>query len=197
MTLYADRVTDKTLFGITLTAAQFGAANSFFIFSLAPLFAMLWIRLGRRGWEPSTPVKFSLGIAQAGLGFGALVYGAQFPDQAGVVSAWWLIVAYLLHTTGELCLSPVGLSAVTKLAVPSVVGVMMGTWFLASAYSSYVAAQIATIAARPANESSLNLTDALSGYTELFSQLLTIGLAGGAVLLVLSPVLKRMMHGVR
>ena len=197
MTLYADRVTDKTLFGITLTAAQFGAANSFFIFSLAPLFAMLWIRLGRRGWEPSTPVKFSLGIAQAGLGFGALVYGAQFPDQAGVVSAWWLIVAYLLHTTGELCLSPVGLSAVTKLAVPSVVGVMMGTWFLASAYSSYVAAQIATIAARPANESSLNLTDALSGYTELFSQLLTIGLAGGAVLLALSPVLKRMMHGVR
>ena len=197
MTLYADRVTDKTLFGITLTAAQFGAANSFFIFSLAPLFALLWIRLGRRGWEPSTPVKFSLGIAQAGLGFGALVYGAQFPDQAGVVSAWWLIVAYLLHTTGELCLSPVGLSAVTKLAVPSVVGVMMGTWFLASAYSSYVAAQIATIAARPANEGSLNLTDALSGYTELFSQLLTIGLAGGAVLLVLSPVLKRMMHGVR
>jgi POT family proton-dependent oligopeptide transporter len=197
MTLYADRVTDKTLFGMTLTAAQFGAANSFFIFSLAPLFALLWIRLGRRGWEPSTPVKFSLGIAQAGLGFGALVYGAQFPDQAGVVSAWWLIVAYLLHTTGELCLSPVGLSAVTKLAVPSVVGVMMGTWFLASAYSSYVAAQIATIAARPANEDSLNLTAALSGYTELFSQLLTIGLAGGAVLLVLSPLLKRMMHGVR
>jgi POT family proton-dependent oligopeptide transporter len=197
MTLYADRVTDKTLFGMTLTAAQFGAANSFFIFSLAPLFALLWIRLGRRGWEPSTPVKFSLGIAQAGLGFGALVYGAQFPDQAGVVSAWWLIVAYLLHTTGELCLSPVGLSAVTKLAVPSVVGVMMGTWFLASAYSSYVAAQIATIAARPTNEGSLNLTDALSGYTELFSQLLTIGLAGGAVLLVMSPVLKRMMHGVR
>ena len=197
MTLYADRVTDKTLFGMTFTAAQFGAANAFFIFSLAPLFAMLWIRLGRRGWEPGTPVKFSLGIAQAGLGFGALVYGAQFPDQAGVVSAWWLILAYLLHTTGELCLSPVGLSAVTKLAVPSVVGVMMGTWFLASAYSSYVAAQIATVAARPANEASLDLTDALSGYTELFSQLLTIGVAGGAVLLVLSPVLKRLMHGVR
>jgi POT family proton-dependent oligopeptide transporter len=197
MTLYADRVTDKTLFGVSLTAAQFGAANSFFIFSLAPLFAMLWIRLGQRGREPSTPVKFSLGIAQAGLGFGALVYGAQFPDQAGVVSAWWLIVAYLLHTTGELCLSPVGLSAVTKLAVPSVVGVMMGTWFLASAYSSYVAAQIATIAARPSDESTLDLSGALTGYTELFSQLLYIGLAGGVVLLMLSPLLKRMMHGVR
>ena len=96
-------------------------------------------------------MKFSLGIAQAGLGFGALVYGAQFPDQAGLVSAWWLILAYLLHTTGAL-FEPGGAIRVTKLAVPSVVGVMMGTWFLASAYSSYVAAQIATIAARPATE---------------------------------------------
>ena len=74
---------------------------------------------------------------------------------------------------------------------------MMGPWFLASAYSSYVAAQIATVAARPANEASLDLTDALSGYTELFSQLLAIGVAGGAMLLILSPMLKRMMHGVR
>ena len=197
MTLYADRVTDKMLFGISLTAAQFGAANAFFIFTLAPLFALLWTRLGKNGWEPSTPVKFSLGIAQAGLGFGALVYGAQFPDQAGVVSAWWLILAYLLHTTGELCLSPVGLSAVTKLAVPSVVGVMMGTWFLASAYSSYVAAQIATVAARPENEGATDLATAAAGYTDLFSQLLYIGLTGAAVLLVLSPLLKRMMHGVR
>ena len=107
MTLFADRATDKTLFGVSLTASQFGAANSFFIFTLAPLFAMLWTWLGRRGLEPSTPVKFGLGIAQAGLGFGALAYGTQFPDQAGLVSAWWLILAYLLHTTGELCLSPV------------------------------------------------------------------------------------------
>jgi len=197
MTLYADRVTDKALFGVSLTAAQFGAANAFFIFLLAPWFALLWTRLGQRGWEPSTPVKFSLGIAQAGLGFGALVYGAQFPDQVGVVSAWWLVLAYLLHTTGELCLSPVGLSAVTKLAVPSVVGVMMGTWFLASAYSSYVAAQIATIAAQPSDASALDLASAAAGYTELFSQLLYLGLAGGAALLLLSPLLKRMMHGVR
>ena len=197
MTLYADRVTDKALFGISLTAAQFGAANSFFIFSLAPLFAGLWVWLNRKGWEPGTSIKFALGIAQAGLGFGVLVYGAQFPDQAGLISAWWLILAYLLHTTGELCLSPVGLSAVTKLAVPSVVGVMMGTWFLASAYSSFVAAQIATIAAQPADQSGLNLAEALGGYTALFSQLLYIGLAGGAVLLLLAPLLKRMMHGVK
>jgi len=197
MTLYADRATDKMLFGVPLTAAQFGAANAFFIFTLAPFFALLWTKLSRKGWEPSTPVKFSLGIAQAGLGFGALVYGAQFPDQAGIVSAWWLILAYLLHTTGELCLSPVGLSAVTKLAVPSVVGVMMGAWFLASAYSSYVAAQIAAVATRSQTVGATDTAATAAGFTDLFSQLLYIGLAGALVLLVLSPLLKRMMHGVR
>ena len=183
MTLFADRATDKTLFGVSLTASQFGAANSFFIFTLAPLFAMLWTWLGRRGLEPSTPVKFGLGIAQAGLGFGALAYGTQFPDQAGLVSAWWLILAYLLHTTGELCLSPVGLSAVTKLSVPGVVGVMMGAWFLASAYSSYVAALLGTM-----------ITEA-DGFVVLFDQLLWAGMAAGIVMLIATPLLKRLMHG--
>lgn len=183
MTLFADRATDKTLFGVSLTASQFGAANSFFIFTLAPFFAMLWTWLGRRGLEPSTPVKFGLGIAQAGLGFGALAYGTQFPDQAGLVSAWWLILAYLLHTTGELCLSPVGLSAVTKLSVPGVVGVMMGAWFLASAYSSYVAALLGTM-----------ITEA-DGFVVLFDQLLWAGVAAGVVMLIATPLLKRLMHG--
>lgn len=183
MTLFADRATDKTLFGVSLTASQFGAANSFFIFTLAPFFAMLWTWLGRRGLEPTTPVKFGLGIAQAGLGFGALAYGTQFPDQAGLISAWWLIFAYLLHTTGELCLSPVGLSAVTKLSVPGVVGVMMGAWFLASAYSSYVAALLGTM-----------ITEA-DGFVVLFDQLLWAGVAAGVVMLIATPLLKRLMHG--
>ena len=183
MTLFADRATDKTLFGVSLTASQFGAANSFFIFILAPFFAMLWTWLGRRGLEPTTPVKFGLGIAQAGLGFGALAYGTQFPDQAGLISAWWLIFAYLLHTTGELCLSPVGLSAVTKLSVPGVVGVMMGAWFLASAYSSYVAALLGTM-----------ITEA-DGFVVLFDQLLWAGVAAGVVMLIATPLLKRLMHG--
>lgn len=198
MTLFADRATDRSLLGVELTAAQFGAANSFFIFTLAPIFAVLWTQLAKRGIEPSTPLKFVLGIAQAGLGFGALAYGAQFPDEAGKISAWWLILAYLLHTTGELCLSPVGLSAVTKLAVGRVVGVMMGTWFLASAYSSYVAAQIAALAARAgsAADSGQEALSAVEGYAGLFDQLLWTGLIAAAVLLVLTPGLRRLMHGV-
>lgn len=197
MTLYADRVMDRNIFGFQLTASQFGSLNAFFIFLFAPVFAFLWTFLGRRGLEPSTPVKFALGIAQAGLGFGALVLGAANPDQAGLVSGYWMILAYLLHTTGELCLSPVGLSAVTKLAVPSIAGLMMGAWFLATAYSQHLAAQLAKLAVieTPSGEIA-DVGDALALYTDLFSSLLWTGLAVGAVLLALSPILRKMMRGI-
>ena len=197
MTLFADRVMDRNVLGFTMTAAQFGALNALFIFTFAPVFAWLWTALAARGREPSTPVKFALGIAQAGLGFGALVVGAAYPDEAGLVSAYWMILAYLLHTTGELCLSPVGLSAVTKLAVPSVVGVMMGSWFLATAYSEFVAAQLSKVAAVETRAGSVaDTAAALSTYTSLFESLLWVGLGVGLGMLLLSPLLRRMMHGI-
>ena len=197
MTLYADRVMDRNIFGIQMTAAQFGSLNALFIFMFAPLFAWLWTTLGRRGLEPSTPVKFALGIAQAGLGFGALVIGASRPGEAGLVAGYWMVLAYLLHTTGELCLSPVGLSAVTKLAVPSVVGVMMGSWFLATAYSEFVAVQLAKLAAIETVDGTVtDVSLALASYTELFHDLFWVGLLVAAALLLISPLLKRMMHGI-
>ncbi|WP_439107169.1 peptide MFS transporter [Congregibacter sp.] len=197
MTLFADRVMDREVFGMQLTASQFGALNPMFIFLFAPFFAWLWTVLGPRGLEPSTPVKFALGIAQAGLGFGALAFGAANPDQAGLVSGYWMVLAYLLHTCGELCLSPVGLSAVTKLAAPSVVGVMMGSWFLATAYSEFVAAQLAKLAALETSGGSVtDTTAALTSYGDLFGNLLWLGLGVGVLMLLLSPLLRRMMHGI-
>jgi POT family proton-dependent oligopeptide transporter len=197
MTLYADRVLNRNFLGVQWTAAQFGSLNAMFIFLLAPGFAWLWTSLGKRGIEPSTPVKFSLGIAQAGLGFGALVIGATMPDESGRVAAIWLILAYMLHTMGELCLSPVGLSAVTKLAVPSVVGVMMGSWFLATAYSEFVAAQLAKMATVETEAGQVaDIGLALARYTELFDTLLWVGLAFAAFMLVISPLLKKWMHGI-
>jgi POT family proton-dependent oligopeptide transporter len=197
MTLYADRVLDRNILGFHMKASQFGSLNSLFIFLFAPLFAWLWMFLARRGLEPSTPVKFALGIAQAGLGFGALVIGAATPNEAGMVLGYWMVLAYLLHTTGELCLSPVGLSAVTKLAVPSVVGVMMGAWFLATAYSEFVAAQLAQLAAiETVHGEALDINAALESYTQLFGSLLYTGLGVAALLLLISPLLKKMMHGI-
>ncbi len=171
--------------------------NAFFIFTTAPFFAWLWMALAKRGKEPSTPVKFGLGIIQAGLGFAALVYGAQHPDDLGKVAAGWMVLAYFLHTTGELCLSPVGLSAVTKLAVPKVVGVMMGSWFLATAYSEMVAAQIAKIASiETVSGEVTDVAMALASYTTLFEKLTLVGVGFGILLIIASPLLKKHMHGV-
>lgn len=197
MTLYADRVLDRNIFGYEATAGQFGSLNAFFIITLAPLFAWLWLTLSRHRLEPSTPVKFALGIIQAGLGFGMLVLGAMNPNEAGKVAAIWLILAYMLHTMGELCLSPVGLSAVTKLAVPKVVGVMMGSWFLATAYSELVATQIAKLAAIDTHAGEVaDVGLALEAYTGLFTTLFYIGVGAGVFMLLISPLLKRRMHGV-
>lgn len=197
MTLYADRVLDRNVLGGEVRASQFGSLNAGFIILLAPVFAGLWIWLSKRGWEPSTPVKFGLGILQAGLGFGALVLGAQFPNEAGQVAAIWLVLAYLLHTMGELCLSPVGLSAVTKLAVPKVVGAAMGTWFLATALSETLATRLSKWAAIDTSGGEVqDVAAALASYTELFEFLMWIGIGFGIFMFVISPLLKKGMHGV-
>ena len=197
MTLYADRVVDRTLGDTEFTASQFGSLNAGFIMLLAIPFAALWTWLAKKDLEPNTPVKFGLGIVQAGLGFGALVYGAQHPNDAGQVAMIWLVLAYLLHTTGELCLSPVGLSAVTKLSIGNVVGVSMGTWFLATALSETVATRLGKMAAIDTSAgNSGDVATALATYTELFSFLMWTGIGVGVFMIVISPLLKRWMHGI-
>ncbi len=197
MTLYADRVLDREAFGTTFRASQFGSLNAGFIMLLAIPFAMLWTWLAKRDLEPNTPVKFGLGIMQAGLGFGVLVFGAQFPNEAGQVAMIWLILAYLLHTTGELCLSPVGLSAVTKLSIGNVVGVSMGTWFLATALSETLSTRIGRIAAIDTSEGAVaDVASALATYTELYYMLMWIGVATGIFMFLIAPILKRWMHGI-
>lgn len=198
MTLYADRVVDRSLFGNEVRASMFGSLNPFFIITCAPLFAALWIWLARRGWEPSTPVKFGLGIIQAGLGFGAMVIGAQFLGEDGKVAIVWLTLAYLLHTTGELCLSPVGLSAVTKLSMRRVVGVSMGTWFLATSLSETVATRLGKMASIDiAAGETQDVAHALATYTELYQFLMWTGIGVGVFMLLISPWLKKWMCGVR
>ena len=197
MTLYADRVVDRSIGDTTFTAAQFGSLNAGFIMLLAIPFAALWTWLAKRDLEPNTPLKFGLGILQAGLGFGALVFGSQFPDQSGQVAMIWLILAYLLHTTGELCLSPVGLSAVTKLSIGNVVGVSMGTWFLATALSETVATRIGRMAAIDTTSGeSGDIATALATYTQLFEFLMWFGIGMGVFMILISPLLIRLMHGI-
>ena len=193
LSLFADRNVDRDIAGVTVQASQFQSLNPLYIILLAPLFAMLWPMLARRGWEPGAPAKFGLGIVQAGLGFGALVYGGAVAGEDRMVAAGWLALAYLLHTTGELCLSPVGLSMVTKLSVARVAGMMMGVWFLSSAFSHYVAGWIAAGASIDAGEG-LNRAASLAVYADTFGVLMIVALAVGLALLAAAPWLRRHMH---
>lgn len=198
MTLFADRVVDRSIVGIEITAGQFGSLNAGFIIMLSLPFAALWVWLDKYKLNPNIPIKFALGIMQAGLGFGVLVIGAQYPNEAGKISLWWLVLAYLIHTTGELCLSPVGLSAVTKLAIHRVVGLSMGVWFLATALSETLAMRLGKLAAIDTQGGELNsVSDNLIIYTQLFEFLMWIGIGTGVAILLISPLLKRGMHGVR
>jgi proton-dependent oligopeptide transporter, POT family len=195
MNLFTDRNVDKQLFGITLQASQFQAFNPAFIILLAPLFSGLWVALAARGIEPGTPAKFGLGVIQVGLGFALLVIGAQRAGADGVVAAVWLAAAYLLHTTGELCLSPVGLSMVTKLSVPRVVGLMMGVWFLAASFSSYVGGLIAAAASVSETPgAAVDGAQSLAVYVDTFGSLAWIAVGVGGVLLIAAPLVRRFMH---
>ena len=196
MTLFADRSLDRQIAGISFVASQVASLNPAFIMLFAIPFALLWPWLEKRGLNPSTPVKFALGTIQAGLGFGALVLGAQFPDEAGKVAAIWMVLAYLFHSTGELCLSPIGLSAVTSLSIPRVVGVSMGTWFVATALSETLATRLSKMAALNTADVS-DPAQVLATYTQLFEFLMWIGLGFGVFMLLLSPLLKRGMGGIR
>lgn len=196
LTLFADRNTEREIFGWTMPADQVQFFNPLFVVTLAPLFAVFWTFLQKRGLEPSTPVKFSLGLIQVGLGFLLLVWAMQTADANGQVALIWLVGAYLLYTTGELCLSPVGLSMITKLSAPRVVGLMMGVWFLSSALGQYVVGLIGQRAAVTSVGGQVNPIEALTVYSQTFSEVGWFAVGFGIFMLVVSPLLKRGMHGV-
>ena len=140
--LFANDFTDRTLFGFDIPATWFQSVNSLFIIIFSPIFAALWVTLAKKNLELSSPAKFALGLALAGIGFQLMVYAANTVVAGGgqvLVSPWWLIASYLFQTWGELCLSPVGLSSMTKLAPRRYVGQMMGIWFLATSVGNLVA----------------------------------------------------------
>lgn len=194
LNLFADRILDRTIFGHTISAGQFLSFNALFIILLAPVFAWLWVKLGK--YNPNTAVKFSIALMFVGLGFGSLVLGISLSG-LGKVTMIWLILTYLLHTCGELCLSPVGLSAVTKLSPAKIVGFMMGVWFLATASSEFIASVLANIASvDTSNGTAPDLNLAKQTYLVLFEYLFYTGIGFGIVLFALSPIIKKLMHGV-
>lgn len=198
LTLFADRNTNLSVFGLfSITAGQTQFFNAFFIVALAPLFSILWAVLAKRGWEPGIPVKFAIALTGVGVGFLLLVFGAQFVGPDYRVGLWWLAGLYFFHSAAELCISPVGLSMITKLSIARIVGMMMGVWFLSISVAQYVAGVIAQFASvETVGGQVTNLKISLETYLAVFWQIGLISIGVGATLFVLAPVIKRWMHGV-
>jgi proton-dependent oligopeptide transporter, POT family len=182
-----------------LPASVYQAVNPTFILLFGLVFTALWSYLGARGLEPNTAIKFSLGLLQLGLGFGAFWIGAALSDERGMVSVSWLLLGYLLHTTGELCLSPVGLSMIVKLTPKLLVSTAMGTWFLATAFSQYLAGIIAMFTGAEHEEGAVAggipaPADSVHVYGDVFGSLAVAAVVSGLICLAISPVLNRWMH---
>jgi proton-dependent oligopeptide transporter, POT family len=182
LTLFADRATRLTVFGSSFPSSLFQSAEPMFVIIFSPVFAWLWIRMGRR--EPSSPAKFTLGLVLLSLAFVVVIPAAKMFEASGQrVSPNWLLCLYLLQAFGELCLSPVGLSMVTKLSPPRLVGLMMGVWFFATAMGNYVAGWAAGF---------LENRD----FSEVFTAAaLSVGVAAVILALLIRPI-KKMMGGV-
>lgn len=182
--LFAKNYTDRVVFGWEFPASWLQSVNPFFVFTLAPLFAAMWINLGRRGLNPSTPFKFAIGLIQVGIGFLILYFAMQYVIQGEKVALTWLALTYLIHTTGELCLSPVGLAAVNRLSPARYQGQMFGMWFTASALGNLMAGLLAG-----------HLTDAsdVAAMPDRFMTVFLTTAGAGFLLLVFAKPIKRLM----
>lgn len=191
LNLYTDRNVDRNLLGFEVPASVFQSVNAFYIFALAPVFAWLWQFLSKKGLEPSMPAKFGLALMQLGAGFLVLVAGALASGEANLTPVIFVFLIYLLHTTGELCLSPVGLSAMSKLSLPRMLSLIMGTWFLSTAGGNYIAGQIASATG---GEESTAAAEGSSTILDIYSTIGWISVGVGVVVILVSPLIKRLMH---
>jgi proton-dependent oligopeptide transporter, POT family len=178
LNLFAERETRNSIFGMSFPSSWFQAVNALLIILLAPLAGLVWVKLGPR--DPSSPAKFSLGLFFLGAGFAVMIMAATAASSGQKVSPVWLVLTYLLHTIGELCLSPVGLSAMTKLAPARVVGLMMGVWFLATSIGNKIAGSVA------------GLYESFS-LTSLFGAVTATALFFGVVMALLIKPIKNML----
>ena len=183
LNFFAENRTDRIVLGFSVPASWFQSVNSVVLVATAPLFAALWTWLARRKREPSTPAKMAAALVLMAAGFVFMVFAARAGRNGALVSPWWLVLAYSFHTFGELCLSPIGLSFVTKLAPVRIVALLMGLWFLATAVAEFLAGQLAA------------LKDDFGGLDRFFLLIVVAGLVTGLALAALTPWLRPRMHG--
>ncbi len=190
-TFLAENIVNRNFGGWTFPTAWFQSVNSIAVITCAPIIAAIWVWLGRRGKNPSIPRKFGLGILGNGFAFLLLMYAlTHLVDGNGKIPFWTLFMVYVIQSIGELCLSPIGLSMVTKLAPVRLVGMGMGGWFLSTGIGNNLSG---IVAAMMSGEKGLSVQSALEGYTQGF----WILMVGGVLLFILAPFIQKLMHGVK
>ncbi len=192
MNFFAQDHTNRKVGGFLVPAGWFQSINPVVLVIAAPFFAALWTGLGRRNREPSTPMKMAIGLVLVGLGFVFMVVGAQRTAGGALVSPFWLFAAYSFHTFGELCLSPIGLSFVTKVAPERMVARLMGFWFFATALGEFLAGQFAALTDKIARGEIFHV---FGGQADFYLVLVVAPLLAGGLLFAVTPWLRRRMHG--
>ena len=191
----ANNLSDKLLFFHIDPNIINNTSNSLFVILFSPLLGLLWIGMNKRKLEPNTVIKFGLGFLFLSAAFYVFYYTRFFADSNGVTSLNIFALAYLVITLGELCLSPIGLSIITKLSPKHLSGMMMGLWFLGSAYGQYVAGILGAGMSTPNDDASK--VEKLMAYTDGYKQLAIYALVCGLILILISSLMKKLMHGVK
>ena len=194
LNLFTDRLVDRSMFGVNVPAPIFQFLNSGYIIIFAPILAWLWQALAKRNIEPSAPYKFAVGVLFAALGFLALVGGMNASGSSGLTAVYFVFLIYWFHTMGELLVSPIGLSQVTKLAPARTVGMAMGAWFLYSGLSNYLAGVIAkATGAETIGGKLIDVTAAKAGYASVYTNVSYIAIGIAVVMLIAAPFVKKLM----
>ena len=197
LTLFADRNVDRSIFGWEMPASMTQFFNPFFIIVFGSIFSIMWIKLSKIGKNPSIPMKFAFGILQLALGFLVTKVGLQFVNESFQVPLLTLLFLYLLHTTGELFLSPIGLSMVTKLSPKNISGTAMGAWFLSFAIANYIGGKIASLTGgHGGGGEALSAAEGLAKYTTVFANIGYVLIAIAILIAIFNKPLKKLMHGV-
>lgn len=199
LTLYALRNVDREIMGWVMPASMTQFFNPFFIIVFGSAFSVMWVKLSQAGRNPSIPMKFAYGILQLGIGFLVTYISFNYFSEEALVPLLTLVLLYLFHTTGELFLSPIGLSMVTKLAPKQITGTAMGGWFLSFAIANFVAGKIATLTGVEGGDEGgeINLFDQLELYTSIFTNIGIVLVCIAIVIMLLSKPLNKLMHGVK
>jgi len=198
LTFFAEEQTNRVigwLGNYTIPASFFQAINPVAIIIFAPIFAMIWTKLGNNNKEPNTPLKMALGLFLLAIGFAVLVMGSKIADTGTKVSPLWLVGAYTLHTFGELSLSPIGLSMVTKLSPAKFASLLMGIWFMSNAAANWLAGMLSTLYPEAGKTTSI-LGYSINNLSDFFTIFVVMGLVASIILFLLNKLLSKMMHGI-